>query len=58
MIKQLNEAEASAVNGAGKDGFDAGYKAAKALGANEVQAVAAGVLASMAEDAFDSVTGN
>ncbi|MBB3033362.1 hypothetical protein [Alteriqipengyuania lutimaris] len=55
-MKMLNQAEISSVSGAGQDGFEAGYKAAKALGANEIQALAAGVLASAAEDAFDSLS--
>ncbi len=54
--------EIDIVHGAGEDGYQAGYEAAKALGANELQAIAAGVLASAVEDALeeavDAVTGN
>jgi hypothetical protein len=46
------------VNGAGEDGFRAGYLAAKALGANELQAIAAGVVASAVEDAANEALGN
>ncbi|MEM7665969.1 MAG: hypothetical protein AAF250_08950 [Pseudomonadota bacterium] len=51
-VKALELREIAAVSGAGREGFDAGYKAAKALGANEIQAIAVGVLASAAEDAL------
>lgn len=56
--KALAPNEVAMVNGAGEDGFRAGYLAAKALGANELQAIAAGVVASAVEDAANEALGN
>ena len=56
-VTALDQGEIAAVSGAAEAGFKAGYEAAKALGASETQALAAGVVASAAEDLWDSVTG-
>lgn len=52
MIKQLNEAEAGAVNGAGWRGYLVGYVGATLAGADHETADAVGDAASAAEDAL------
>ncbi|WP_185960199.1 hypothetical protein [Erythrobacter insulae] len=56
-MKTLNTEEITEVSGAGEDGFVIGYTVAKALGASDTVAAAAGIVGSAIEDAVDTMMG-